>query len=467
MLLNNASSAAAAVPTSPGSAAPGARFLGPRIAIVGFVALTGAFGLNLAAGQFFAPLTDSRGWDLGTLSAAAGLNTAVSGLAQPALGRLIDRVGTRPVLAACLALMGAAFVLMASADTVWQWLAAYGLLAGIGFAGSSSLAVTVLISRWYVRDRARVLPRVFLGINAGQLTLVPLGGILIERAGYRAAYLTLGLTVLALVVPLVALLAVSHPRDVGQHPDGRPNPPELIAPRTTLAEALRSRSFWLATLAFGINGWTLYLTLLHLPRYARDLGGSIQTGGALIAIAAASSALCMVAISKLVGRWGKRRLVIVLFWWRAAVLAVAVLATSSSQLPLVAAAFGAASFPVIPLVMGLIGDRYGTDVLGGLLGLVFVSHQVFAGAGVLTAGALRVVTGSYDVALLVAAALLIAGSGLLLALDDTDLPPDPRSASRPSLGAPRNSSDPSVVLAVPGKVWPPVRSACAARSHHE
>jgi hypothetical protein len=81
--------------------------------------------------------------------------------------------------------------------------------------------------------------------------------------------------------------------------------------------------------------------------------------------------------------------------------------------------------------MGLIGDRYGTDVLGGLLGLVFVSHQVFAGAGVLTAGALRVVTGSYDVALLVAAALLIAGSGLLVALDDTDVAARPR----PRLGA--------------------------------
>jgi MFS family permease len=209
---------------SASSGAAGPPFLGPHIAVVGFVALTGAFGLNFAAGQFFAPLTDSRGWDLGTLSAAAGLNTAVSGLAQPPLGRLIDRVGTRPVLATCLALMGAAYVLMASAQTVWQWLVAYGLLAGVGFAGSSSLAVTVLISRWYVRDRARVLPRVFLGINAGQLTLVPLGGFLIERAGYRVAYLVLGLTVLAIVVPLVALRAVSHPERVGQHPDGRPDP---------------------------------------------------------------------------------------------------------------------------------------------------------------------------------------------------------------------------------------------------
>jgi hypothetical protein len=38
---------------------------------------------------------------------------------------------------------------------------------------------------------------------------------------------------------------------------------------------------------------------------------------------------------------------------------------------------------------------------------------------------------------------------------------------KPSVRTPRNSPDPSVALAVPGNAWPPLRSACAARSHHE
>lgn len=402
------------------------------MARLGFLALTGAFGLNFAAGQFFAPLTESRGWDLG---AAAALNAAVSGLAQPLLGRLIDRVGARPVVAVSLALLGAAYVLMAASQAVWQWLVAYGLLAGIGFAGSSSLAVTVLISRWFVRDRARVLPRVFLGINAGQLTLVPLGGVLIDRAGHRAAYLALGLVVLGALVPLLALRLVSAPEAVGQHPDGRPEPRPPAASRARPADALRSRPFWLLTLAFGINGWTLYLVLLHLPRYARDLGGGLGAGGGLLAIAAVASAAAMLGVSRLVGRWGKRRLVIALFAWRAAVLVVAAAATTSGHLPVVAAAFGAASFPVIPLVMGLIGDRYGTDVLGGVIGMAFVSHQVCGGLGVFTGGALRDLTGGYDAALLIAAGLLVVGSALLLAVDDTDVP---ALRARSGLGVPRS-----------------------------
>jgi hypothetical protein len=39
-----------------------ALFLGPRIAAIGFLVLTAAFGLNFVAGQFFAPLGREEGW---------------------------------------------------------------------------------------------------------------------------------------------------------------------------------------------------------------------------------------------------------------------------------------------------------------------------------------------------------------------------------------------------------------------
>ena len=44
-------------------------------------------------------------------------------------------------------------------------------------------------------------------------------------------------------------------------------------------------------------------------------------------------------------------------------------------------------------------------------------------------------------------------------------PPGGRSRSCPRTT--RNSPAPSVAFAVPGNAWPPVRSACAARSHRE
>ena len=415
--------AGAAPPPGRWPATPG-RFVGRRVAVLAFLGLTGAFGLNFAAGQFFVPLTEQRGWSLAVLTLAAGLNAVVSGLVQPVLGDLVDRLGPRVVMATSLALLGGAYVVMAAAGPLWLWLLAYGVLGGIGFAGSSSLAATVLVSHWFVRDRARVLPRVFLGVNAGQLTLVPLGGVLIERAGYRPAYLVLGLLVLVVVAPAVALGVVDRPALVGQDVDGRrptatgvepvpASPSGDVVPRAVRRDAVRSAAFRRPVLAFAINGWTLYLTLIHLPRYARDLGGNLSEGGRLLALAALASTAGLLAVSRLAPRWGKARLVAVLFGWRAFTLAAAMLATTTGHLVAVAVVFGLASFAAIPLITGLFGDRFGTAGLGGLLGVAFVAHQVGGGLGVVTGGALRVLTGSYDAALAVAALLLLAGAWAL------------------------------------------------------
>lgn len=82
-------------------------FIGPRIVLIAFLTLMGAFGLNLTAGQFFAPLHEAFGWSLTTLSLAVSLNMITWGVLQPVMGKLIDRFGPKPVIASSAGLMGA------------------------------------------------------------------------------------------------------------------------------------------------------------------------------------------------------------------------------------------------------------------------------------------------------------------------------------------------------------------------
>jgi len=96
-------------------------FAGPRIAAVAVLVMTAAFGLNFAAGVFFAPLTTQYGRDVATLSAAAALNALVTGLLQPAVGALADRVGPRVVLSASLGLLVSCYLLLAGEATRWQY----------------------------------------------------------------------------------------------------------------------------------------------------------------------------------------------------------------------------------------------------------------------------------------------------------------------------------------------------------
>jgi len=406
---------------------PSSSFIGPRIAVIAFGVMTAAFGLNFAAGQFFDPLGEEEGWGVASLSVAAAINTAVAGVVQPLAGRLIDRVGARPVIATAVAALAGAYLLLAVVQELWQFFLVYGLVAGAAFGSASSMAVSVLISHWYARRRATVLARVFMGINVGQLTLLPLGGLLIGEAGPRTAYFVLGALVMATVVPAAALGLRSRPADAGQRADGAAEPPAPPpgAREATLSEALRDGDWWRLTLAFGLNGATLYLTLLHFPRLATDVGGGAATGGALIAVAAAASTASMLAHGALAARIDRRWLIVELFVLRAVALAAAAGAGSVGALVVVAAVFGAASFPVIPLITGLIGARFGTRAIGAVLGTTFVVHQAGAGLGVLAAGLVRDGTGDYAPALGAAAGALVLGALLV-----TRVSTDPTAAAR-------------------------------------
>lgn len=398
-------------------------FLGPRITTLGFFVLVGAFGLNFASGQFFVPAGEEQGIGLAAFSAVAALNTAVAGLVQPFLGRVIDRVGARAVIAAGVALLGLSWLALAAATELWHFVVLYGLLAAAAFGSSSSMSVSVLVSHWYERRRARVLARTFMGINAGQLMLAPLAGLLIATAGWRTAYLALGLVVAGLLAPAAWLGLRSRPADVGQTPDGDAPRPAGNGGAARLRDALRHREWWLLTAGFAINGATLYLVLLHLPRLAVDLGGGLATGGALIAVAAAGSAASMLAQSRLAELIDKRRLIVALFTLRALAFLLAAALTGPAGLWAFAVLFGVSSFPVVPLITGAIADRLGTRVIGAALGVTFVAHQLGAGLGVLGTGLARDATNSYDSALLAGAAALALACALVSRVRPVDLYP--------------------------------------------
>ncbi|MGG4507506.1 MFS transporter [Heyndrickxia sporothermodurans] len=393
-------------------------FIGSRVVLVAFITLMGAFGLNLTAGQFFTPLHDSYGWDLTTLSLAVSLNMITWGLFQPIMGRLIDRIDPKMVIAGSAGLMGIAFLLSSTITHVWQFFIYYGILTAIGFAGCGSMANSVLVSRWYVKKRATMLSRSSMGMNIGQLLLLPLTGILIANTDFRFAFVVLGMIILVVVVPLVLFGVKNNPHEVSQFPDGDPTS-EFTTPKSILlSEALQSREFWLSSLGFASCGFTLYLITMHLPKFAVDLGGGTSLGGQLLGIAALASAISMWATGQLTRTYGKRNLLIFLYLIR--LLAFIWLAVSQNiwQLYVFAIVYGISSMPIIPLVTGIISERFGKNAMGSILGTSWLIHQVFAALGVFLGGYLRTLHGDYFFAFLMGAILLAIGTILTFFLKE-------------------------------------------------
>ncbi|WP_117170052.1 MFS transporter [Paraliobacillus sediminis] len=397
-------------------------FLGPKIVMVTFFTLMGAFGLNLTAGQFFVPLNDTFGWDLTILSLAVSLNMITWGIFQPVMGKLIDLFGPKSVIAGSAALMGSAFILSATITQLWQFFLYYGMLTAIGFAGCGSMANSVLVSRWYVTTRAKMLSRSSMGMNIGQLILLPLTGALIASSSFRTAFVVLGLIMLVIVVPFVLIVVKNNPSEVNQMPDGDPSSSFTVVKSVSLSEALKSREFWIATLGFATCGFTLYLVAMHLPNFAVDLGGGKSLGGKLLGIAAFGSAISMLVTGQLTPVFGKRKLLIMLYMVR--LLAFIWLAVSPGiwQLYVFAIVYGISSMPIIPLVTGIIGDKFGKNAMGSILGFSWFIHQVFAALGVFLGGYLRTLTGNYELAFWLGAVLLTFGVVLTTLIKEQPIP---------------------------------------------
>jgi FSR family fosmidomycin resistance protein-like MFS transporter len=128
-------------------------------------------------------------------------------------GRVADRIGRRPVLVGCMAVLTPLLVLVMFSGQ----LAAYVLLTLVGFFTVGNFSVTVVLGQEYLPGRIGVSSGITLGaaIGAGGLVASALG-VLADHAGLQAVMWTVAL------MPIPALLlALSLPREDLRQPETR------------------------------------------------------------------------------------------------------------------------------------------------------------------------------------------------------------------------------------------------------
>lgn len=367
-----------------------------RTANAALAAMTVSFGLNFSMGVFFAPTAASYGVSATALSVAAALSTALTGLVQLRIGALLDRVGARAVLAVGLILTSGSYLILSVVQQTWEFVAAYMVLGGLGFAASSSLTITTLISRSYGSQAGPKLARASIGINLGQVLVPWAATALFEPVGVRGAYALLG--VAGLVVTLVLWFVVPQDHVSGTGPAGG-------------GESLAGRMRVLVS--FGLHAATMYVVVLMLPRHALETGWSVVGAGRLVAVVAISAGLTSALVARLLRTHRPEKLLSILYGLRALALVLAVAVPGPGVLWAVAMLFGAASFPMIPLTMAVMSRGLDPARIGRTLAPAWVTHQLAAALGLGVAAALHALTGGYrgyfalGVAFSVAAAVLI------------------------------------------------------------
>lgn len=213
---------------------------------------------------FFKPMGDSLGWSLSQLVGATTAATLGGICVAPFIGRVIDRLGVKPVMLWGSVVAGVGMLLMMFITQVWQFWVLYASIAALGLAEFAGLASNSAVSKWFARKRGRALSYSTLGQTNGNLVMAPIVAITIAWLGWRHAWGAMGLVLLSVMVPMVIILVRNRPEDVGLLPDGDVQPTgkdgasamQITEATWTVSEAVRTKSLWVLLLVFLFGGAT-------------------------------------------------------------------------------------------------------------------------------------------------------------------------------------------------------------------
>lgn len=241
---------------------------------------------------FMKPVSEELGLSRGTLSSAIGLYGFLNAGGSIAVGWMLDRWGTRRVMIPSLAvyvLVTALFSFMSSGATVFLIFAFAGIIGGI----QTPVPYANVVAKWFDRERGLALGLATAGVGLGVAVLGPIAAVLIGKFGWHGAYY--GLAVLAFVVGFlpVAIFLRDPPAVTRSLASSSSADIAAILPGLTLAELVRTRSFWIIGGAFILAVISINGTISQLVPYLTDKG---------IPLATATSALSASGLAIILGR---------------------------------------------------------------------------------------------------------------------------------------------------------------------
>ena len=232
---------------------------------------------------FLVPMTTDLGWTRAQYFAPLFFAGLVSALLSPIWGYLVDRHGARPILIPCVALFG----LICAGFGLVQDLLVYSILLFLALTLQTAHGMVFyakIILSWSARRPGLLLGIALSGASAGGMLLPPVAVWLTSEFGWRIARILLGLSVIAVALPLVWAFVRSAPGTAKAKP--RPNG-SLQIPRE-----ISSRRFWLialnvALMSVAVNGVSANMVPLLVDKGITPgmgaLGISLLAGSSFIA----------------------------------------------------------------------------------------------------------------------------------------------------------------------------------------
>ena len=388
-----------------------------------FAATLAGVGVRAAPGVMIVPLQRAFGWDVATVSGAISLNIILLGATGPFLTGLIEVIGLKRTILACMAMLIAGTGLSNLMTAPWQMFLTWGLMVGIGSGAGAMGMAAAIANRWFAKRNGLAMGLLTAANAAGQLIFLPLLAMLAQRYGWRGVSVAVTLAVLAMV-PVVAILLPEWPANIGLGPYGAAASPSPTTHQgnpfgvamTALFRASHSFDFWLLALSFAICGLsTNGLINTHLIAYCADRGISEVAGAGILASLGVFSLIGATASGWMCDRFNPR---ILLFWYYG-LRGLSLVIVPFTQFDVVSLSifsifYGLDWVATGPATFALTNQLFGRRDTPVIISWIFAAHQIGGALAAFGAGAVRSFTGDYLLAFMTSGLACLLASLLVL-----------------------------------------------------
>lgn len=259
-------------------------------------------GQTYGVSPFTEPLLEALRLSRVQLSLAYMFGTIGSSLCLTYAGRAYDRLGARLVAPAAALALGGVLVLLSQCDRL-----AAGLTSRMGLTESTTVGFVILIVlffglrfsgqgvltmasrnmtvKWFDRHRGLVTGLTGMIVSPAFSATPAVLNALVEKAGWREAWLWLALLIGGAFTLVALLLFRDAPEPCGLKPDGplaeralgsRRPPPDRERRQYTLAEARRTYPFWIFVASLALFGF--YITGMSFHAASIFEGAGMERG---------------------------------------------------------------------------------------------------------------------------------------------------------------------------------------------
>jgi MFS family permease len=380
----------------------------------GFIAFTVSASLMHAYTVFLLAFVADFGWSRADASLAYAVGQIIGGVSSPLVGSLVDRLGARRMVLLGGCLLTAGLLGSAMASTLWQVVLLYGVVMTLG-ANCIGLVVFVpLVSRLFVAQRGMAISLLQSANGFGRAISAPLAQWLVDDVGWRNAYLLQAGLMGLLVIPLAAMFrgaeAAIPAGPGGGHAEGR---------AWTLAEAARTRHFWLLFLVYMLTSIGSFLVSLHQLAFAVGQGFEPLYAAFVLGMGSLLALPGVILTGTISDHIGRERAAILAYAISIVGVAAALLIHGPDQhlmLWLHACFFGITWGARGPAITAKTADLFGGPRLGTILGVITVGSGLGAGIGAWGAGLLFDLAGTYRPAFVLSIVAYAAGAVAFWAL---------------------------------------------------